>query len=248
MQFSAGSVISRAFGVTTKNFATFLVIGVVVMVPILVLNHLLVPDAPDFGDLRDLDRVEPSTASPVRQLASTLLNMVGQSVLAGALAFGVFQSLSGQRPSVGECLSRGFERLLPIVGVSIVYGLAVGVGMLLLIVPGVMIACMWYVGVPVTTVEKLGVGASLTRSGVLTQGHRMSIFAMFLLVLLLGLAVGMLLVGAFAAMGALVSTILTGVLSVFIAIYSGTLSAVTYHDLRVVKEGATTEDLLEVFR
>lgn len=254
MQFSAGNVISRAFSVTAKNFLTFFIIALVVMGPILVINHVLGVGKVNVeyedmvvegvGTYRVAKTADVSWA---KQIFGMILNTVGQSILAGALAFGVFQSLRGNKPAVGDCLSRGFARLMPIIGVSLVYGICVGFGMLLLVVPGVMIACAWYVCVPVTTVEKVGVGDSLNRSGTLTKGYRWSIFGMFLLVILLGLAVTMLLAGVFAALGAVVGAILSGVVLVFIALYSGTLSAVCYHDLRVVKEGVSTEDLVKVF-
>jgi hypothetical protein len=253
MQFSAGNVISRAFGVTTKNFLTFFIIALLVMGPILVINHMLGVGEVDisYEEIEvggsTLRVAKASQVSPAKQVLGMILSTVGQSVLAGALAFGVFQSLRGNRPSVGDCISRGFARLLPIVGVSIVFGLCVGLGMLLLIVPGAMIACAWYVCVPVTTVEKLGVGASLTRSADLTRGNRWSIFGMFVLIFLLAIAVTMLLGGVFASLGAVVGAVLMGVVLIFIAIYSGTLSAVCYHDLRATKEGVTTDDLVKVF-
>ncbi len=252
MQFSAGEVISRAVGVTFKNFLTFFVIGVVVMGPLLAVNHALGLSEKPTLEVRvndtPLSRLEePPPVDAKKQLIGMVLNMVGQSVLAGALAFGVFQSLRGARPGVGECLARGFARLLPIIGTSIVYGLCVGLASLALLVPGIMVACAWYVCVPVTTVEGLGVGDSLSRSGALTRGYRWSIFGMFLLILLLGLVSTLVLAGVAVASGPVVGAIVLGVWAVFVGILSGTLSAVCYHDLRVVKEGASTEDLVKVF-
>ena len=40
---------------------------------------------------------------------------------------------------------------------------------------------------------------------------------------------------------------ISSALSVYIGVVAGTLSAVCYHDLRQVKEGVSTEDLVKVF-
>jgi hypothetical protein len=253
MQFSAGNVISRAFGVTTKNFLTFFIIALIVMGPILVLEHLIgTGDAEvTYQDIEIGGQTHrlPATVevSRTKQILSQLLHLVGQGILGGALAFGVFQSLRGGSVSVGECISRGFSRLMPIILVSIVVGICTVLGMILLIVPGVMIACAWYVCVPVTTVEKVGVGDSLSRSAFLTRGHRWSIFGMFILIVLLMMLVMLVLGGIFISLGAVPGAIAMGIVMIFISLFGGTLSAVCYHDLRVVKEGVSTEDLVKVF-
>lgn len=256
MTFSAGSVIGRALGVTGKNFLTFFLIALIVMGPVVALQRLIgvgEPVARAAGERKPARRgggeaeAAAKRPDPKKELAGMVLNFVGQSVLGGAFAFGVFQSLRGGRAGVGECLSRAFGRIAPILGVSLVYGVAVGLGSLLLLVPGIMIACAWYLSVPVTTVERLGVGASLGRSGDLTRGYRWSIFGMFLLVTLLGVVVTLVLAGVLAALGPIVALFGMGIVAVFIALFAGTLSAVCYHDLRLVKEGASTEELLRVF-
>ncbi len=254
MKFSAGGVLSRAFTVTFQNFLTFFVLALIVSAPVIVVGYLLKADdavgmdpgfrMDEYGELVVTGGPQPSRAA---QGIVMLLNMVAQGVLAGALAFGVFQALRGQRVSLGACLSRGFARLLPIVVISIVTGVGVMFGMLLLIVPGIMLACAWYVAVPVTAVERLGVGAALTRSQDLTRGYRWSIFGMFMLLIILMLLVMTVLVGLFSAMGALPTAIISGLLGVFLGLYGGVLGAVAYHDLRLTKEGATTDELVKAF-
>ncbi len=253
MQFSAGRVLSRSFTVTIQNFVTFFVLALIVSAPVIVVGHLLKADdsvgmdpgvrLDEYGELV----VTEAKGSPASQGIVMLLNMIAQGVLAGALAFGVFQALRGQRVSLGACLSRGFARLLPIVVISLVTGVGVMLGMLLLIVPGIMLACAWYVAVPVTAVERLGVGAALTRSQDLTRGYRWSIFGMFMLLIVLMLLVMTVLVGLFSAMGSLPAAIISGLVGVFLGLYGGVLGAVAYHDLRITKEGATTDELVKAF-
>jgi len=256
MTFSASSVISRSLGVTTRNFLTLFVLSLIVMGPIAVVSYFLTPDAANLEKaLADVQvgRVGVASdalakqSSPGRQFLVSMLQMVGQAVVAGAVSFVVFQSLRGGKTSIGASVQKGFSRLFPIIGVSIVYALGVGIGLVLLIVPGIIIACMWYVAVPATVLENLGVGAALSRSGALTKGYRGSIFALFLMIFLMMLVVMLVLAGMFAALGAAVGGVLSLVIGVFIALFSGTLSAVCYHDLRMVKDGVSTEDMAKVF-
>jgi hypothetical protein len=96
------------------------------------------------------------------------------------------------------------------------------------------------------------------RSRQLTKGHRWRIFGLLLLILIPALIVGAI-VGVLFALGA--SSLLT--LNVALASSLGKLIglvwkaawggffaaviAVTYHDLRVAKEGLTTEQIASVF-
>ena len=114
-----------------------------------------------------------------------IYSMLAQSLLAAVLAFAIFQALSGKHVSFGEALGTGLKRMFPVLGVSIAYGLIVGVGTLLLIIPGLIFMCMLYVAVPAAVIEAPGIGGALGRSRDLTDGHRGAIFG---LALALGLA------------------------------------------------------------
>src|SRR5207302_7500833 len=87
-----------------------------------------------------------------------------------------FQDMRGRAVNLGESLSVGLRRFLPIIGASILLSLGAAVGMLLLIVPGLILLTMWYVAIPACVVEELGPARSLGRSSELTRGNRWKIF------------------------------------------------------------------------
>ncbi len=68
-------------------------------------------------------------------------------------------------------------------------GVAIGVGLLLLVVPGLMLLCSWAVIVPVYVEERAGGTASFARSRFLTYGHRWRIFGLTLIFVLASVAV-----------------------------------------------------------
>ena len=60
-------------------------------------------------------------------------------VLQVALTRATIGDLTGDRPTFAACLGTGFSLLLPMIGLTILGGLGVGLAMLLLIVPGLML-------------------------------------------------------------------------------------------------------------
>jgi hypothetical protein len=104
----------------------------------------------------------------------------------------------------------------------------------------------FWLSVPVAVVERKGVFGSIRRGIQLVQGRGFAIFAILLLLFVLLYAAKYLVLrsGPRTAIGLDVGWLLVGILH-------GTLMAVTcavtYHDLRVAKEGVTTDDLVRVF-
>jgi hypothetical protein len=107
---------------------------------------------------------------------------------------------------------------------------------------------MWYVGTPVCVVEQKGPLASLGRSSELTKGHRWKIFGMVLLLIVVAAIGGGIIVALLGLTGSFVliklgSLVWNGVWGAFYAIFG----VVTYHDLRVAKEGVDTDQIASVF-
>ena len=84
-----------------------------------------------------------------------------------------------------------FWRLL---GVSLLYGIGVGIGFILLIVPGLILTVIWAVVAPVMVLERPGVFAAFGRSRELVRGNGWSVFAVIIVVTIgvgaVGLAAG----------------------------------------------------------
>ena len=70
-------------------------------------------------------------------------------------ARGPAESGSSFGTSAGECLKRGWKVLPRVFLVTLLYGIIVGLGYVLLIVPGVIFSLMFAVSVPAAVVEGL---------------------------------------------------------------------------------------------
>ncbi len=77
--------------------------------------------------------------------------------------------------SVGELLSSVTPVVAPLIGVSFLAAIGIGIGFVLIIVPGLFLLTIWAVIAPVVVVERAGVGA-FGRSRELVKGNGWTVF------------------------------------------------------------------------
>lgn len=180
-----------------------------------------------------------------------LLSFVGSilSIISlAALTFGGSQLMSGEQAQPGSWVQFGLSRFWPIIGVSILVALGVGVGFVLLIVPGIILALMWSAAIPSCVVEKLGPIKSLGRSAYLTKGHRWTLFGLFLLIGIVSLiAYGVVFGLLFATRSPIAIAIGLLAVTVLGTIIGCLLQVSVFHSLRVAKEGVRTGQVAAVF-
>ncbi len=95
--------------------------------------------------------------------------------------------------SVRDSFLRVKEHLLGVIGVSMLVGLGVFAGFIALVVPGVILAMMWSLSVPVKVLENKSATDAMSRSADLTKGDRGRIFVIWLLFIVLSIGVSLLL-------------------------------------------------------
>jgi len=184
-----------------------------------------------------------------------LVAVVTSAILQAAIISGAASDLNGRPVSVGESLRIGLRAFLPLIGLSILLGLALAFGFMLLIVPGVLMWLAWCVAVPAYVVEQPGVFASFERSADLTRGNRLRIFALgcvfvvaaIVISIVLGIVggiLGMVTAGLFVFVNA---AIISPIISAALAALASTLSAVLYMELRRVREGVGPQGLAAIF-
>jgi hypothetical protein len=233
-EFRIGDVFSKTATLLSRNFLTFFVVAIVASLPRLLWAGVDEQTAANFPWGRFFGGLG----------FFLILNTLAQAVI----LYGAFQAMRGRPVNLGECLKVGLSRFFPIVGLVICAYLAIWIGLILLIVPGIILGIMWYVATPVCVVEQKGPLASLGRSSELTKGHRWKIFGMVLLLIVVAAIVGAIIVALLKLTGSWVlitlgTLVWNGAWGAFYAIFG----VVTYHDLRVAKEGVDTEQIASVF-
>lgn len=234
--FSVGSVIGRTFTVWTRNIVPFTLLAVIVQSPLLIYTALLLQGG--------LTAEELKTWNIVTNWGPQILN----PIVAGLIAYGVFQQLNGKSVGVAECLQKGLGQILPVLATGIVVAVIVAIGTLLFVIPGIIFSCMLWVAVPVAVVERTGVFTAMRRSNTLTRGEKGSVFVILLVLGLISLGVAMVVGVAFAGAqdsASFVWAII--VMGVILSVLQSVAAAVGYHDLRLSKEGVAVEELVAVF-
>jgi hypothetical protein len=238
--FRIGRVLERSFSVLSRNFLPFFVVTTVAYLPtLLVLNASAAGSA---GAGQHLAR------SAALVFVGLLLMAVAGALSQAVVLYGAFQDLRGRPVSLAESVRVGLRRAGPIVALAIVMSLLGMLGLVLLIVPGMLLFTMWFVASSACVVERTGLRQSLRRSSQLTKGHRGKILGLMLLLFIVSAMVTLVIDTILSAVGGatlslLGSLVWNGILGAFYAISA----VVSYHDLRVAKEGIDIEHIAAVF-
>jgi hypothetical protein len=251
-RFEIGRVIRRTVSVIASNIVTLAVLS---LIPGLSLAAIGDPFDDGSGGL-----TLPSFNTLLITAVLGLFYLASGVVLQGAVVHAAFTTLNGRRVSIGDCLATGLRYVVPLFLIGILATLGVVAGLLLLVIPGIMLAVMWIVVTPACVVEHTGVPGAFRRSRELTRGYRWSIFGLLvvlvILVFIATLVLGVLTVivigfsqggiaeianfPAVEMLNSAMSTMLTSVLT-------STLAASIYYELRQIKEGVGPEALAAVF-
>ncbi len=98
-------------------------------------------------------------------------------------------------------ITYGLQHILTTLGILFLTALAVGFGMVLCVVPGVIAACALAVSLPVSIAESKGAMDAMQRSFELTDGNRMNIFLVYLAMVAVAIGVMFPLMCCVGAMG-----------------------------------------------
>jgi len=176
-------------------------------------------------------------------ILAALVSIIGANLLQGALVKAVEDIRDGRADmSLKETLDGARPRLGAIILTSILAGLGIALGLVLLIAPGLYLMTIWAVVIPVVVIESKSTTESFGRSKQLVSGYGWSVFGLILLMMLLMIGVGIVL-------GAILAFLPTWLESFLSNVVSGGLTApfwalavtILYFRLREAKEGSTPQ-------
>jgi hypothetical protein len=113
------------------------------------------------------------------------------SVVAGTLYQGIVVGLvrdvqDGRRDSsVRDLIDATWPVALPLIGAGILAGIAIGIGFLLIVIPGLILLTIWAVIAPVIVVERSGVMDAFGRSRELVRNNGWQVFGVIFVVFLI---------------------------------------------------------------
>ncbi|WP_242395882.1 hypothetical protein [Anaeromyxobacter oryzisoli] len=250
-EFTAGAAIGKTLQVWWKNLGRFSALSLAWTAPFAVWAAAVQRRAIDVGRDPALGR-----DAVLWTFGVVCVVWVVMTVATGAMTHGAFGHLRGERVSFGALLATGLRRGPAVFGVTFVSWLAIVFGMILLVAPGVMLACAWAAAVPAVVVERLGPFAALRRSAALTRGDRWKVLGTFaaLFGVVWGLSAVIQLATTSVALLALsperapsAILVVTQLGQAFFSAIPLIGSAVVHHELRAAKEGLDGSRLATVF-
>ena len=258
-----GSILSRAFSILGKRFGLLFGLAFAVQLVFAVIN-VLVPSlgAPQL--------VDPATgafnaAALVPVLFYILLAMLVYAAIQGVVTVAAYDTATGRPSRVGDYFGAVFRNIVPLAIVSLLSAVAIYIGILLLIVPGLWLAAVLSVVVPAIVVDQAGFGA-FGRSARLTKEYRWPIVGLLIVTFLIFIGIGLVLGGILAAIlglgglaalgtpgavalspGVIVFQIATAAVNAISYSFLAVAVAVLFARLKEIKEGLGFEDLSNVF-
>ena len=169
-----------------------------------------------------------------------VIDLVLGTLVAGVLCLGALDVRLGKRHGFDAYLRQAARHFLPLLVFGLVLSIAIGIGIVFLILPGLYVAGRYMPYVVTTVFEDRG-WQGTNRAEELTQGYRWPLAWTLVLfgVLMIGffLAIGVPLMVAGAGLGLVPTILVSAALTAFAYVVFAAFSAVVYLRLRELREG-----------
>jgi hypothetical protein len=244
---SATELVDGAVSLLRRNFPVFVTLGAVYYVPILIAQWMMIGAARPF--------VAPATQITEFYGRYGLLwpfFVLWTAAWYTAIFTVASDAYLGNPVDIGSAINRGLPRLLPTLGASIIKTIGVAIGFVFIILPGVLLALVWFATPVAAVLEPIGFLESFGRSNRLARDLKWHIFKTYLIVVCIVLAayILLLMIGVIFSLLARVAGPQAGVFAVQIITSLGMMviyplwpitTTLLYYDARIRKEGFDIE-------
>jgi hypothetical protein len=246
-----GDILNAAFTLYKQKWRDFFLIVAIVSVPLSIVQYFLADQLASPVTVH-VDQVTGQvTTSGGSSLgtaigASILLALVGvliYEIMAGALTRAAAGSVVGVEIDADASYRYGLARLGSILLIGILTGLAVGIGFIFLIIPGLFLLVKFAVSIPALVVENKRGTKAMSRSFELTSGHFWHVAGTVLLAAILTGIVSGILTAPFSSGGWFLRAIAASIAQIVTAPFTALVAVLVYLDLRARKESLTSEGL-----
>ncbi len=253
-QRGLGDILTAAFELYRANAAKLIQIVAIVVVPLTFVSALLTKVA----FKQSCTEAGLQTAQTVQDVVDrctggyfrgALLAAIGffiavaiQQLWAGAVTRGGAAATLGREVDVRASYQYAFSRLGGLIGLALLVGLVVGVGFILLIIPGIIFLVFLSVSVSAFIIERVGVTEAMSRSWKLVSGQWWHTFIVIVVAAIIaGVVNGIITaIGGSTFIGAWIfSSIAQIITGPFVAL----VNVLLYIDLRARHEGLTAARL-----
>jgi hypothetical protein len=246
-----GEILTAAFNIYKANASQLILIVAVVVVPLSLISAVFsgVVFAPDkvqvtntggqvVFDYAGRGLGVALLAGAIGALIAVLISAVLQAAILRAAA----QATIGDPVDVEASYRYGLKRLWSVILVSILVGLVVAVGFILLVIPGIIFLVFLSVSIPVLIVEGRRGTEAMGRSWNLVKGNFWHAFGVIVVAaLIVGIISGI--IGAIGGDNWAVRWIFTAIAQILTVPFASLVSVLLYLDLRARSESLSADTL-----
>jgi len=253
-QRGLGDILTAAFELYRANAAKLITIVAIVVIPLTFVLALLTQVA--FKQNCDTSNVQ--TLQDVQDVVNRCTGGVGRSLLLGALGWfiaiaiqqlvlgavtrGGAEATLGRQVDVNSSYRYAFSRLGGLIGLALLIGLVVGIGFILLIIPGIIFLVFLSVSVSAFIIERLGVTDAMSRSWKLVSGQWWHTLGVIVVAAIIAGVVN----GILTAIGGsnfFLYWVFSSIGQIITAPFVALVNVLLYLDLRARHEGLTSDRL-----
>lgn len=181
-----GEVVSETFSIYGRNAGALIGSAIVVFVIVGIISGLL-----------------SEAGGVILALLALIVRMAGTALYTGFVVKLVEDVRDGRRDvSIGDLFSAAAPAIGALIVMAILWGIGVGIGFFLLIIPGLFLLTIWAVTAPAIVIERIGPLESFGRSRELVRGEGWSVFATLVVVWVITAVIAGILGGIGTAIGA----------------------------------------------
>jgi hypothetical protein len=232
-----GEILSAAWNIYMKNAGQLITIVAIVVVPLELISFLVVRVA--LAARTENGVIQPRSFGVVLLgvLVAAAIGIIITAILQAALLRGTAEATIGDPVDVRTSYQWGLSRFGSVLLVSILVGLSVAIGFILLIIPGIILLVMFSVSVPAVVVEGARGTDAMRRSWELVKGHFWHVLGVVLVTAIITGVIGSLIgaIGGKTVIGALFDIIAR----VLTAPFTALVTVLLYLDLRARVEMLT---------
>jgi len=253
-QRGLGDILTAAFELYRANAAKLITIVAIVVIPLTFVLALLTQVA--FKQNCDTSNVQ--TLQDVQDVVNRCTGGVGRSLFLGALGWfiaiaiqqlvlgavtrGGAEATLGRQVDVNSSYRYAFSRLGGLIGLALLIGLVVGIGFILLIIPGIIFLVFLSVSVSAFIIERLGVTDAMSRSWKLVSGQWWHTLGVIVVAAIIAGVVN----GILTAIGGsnfFLYWVFSSIGQIITAPFVALVNVLLYLDLRARHEGLTSDRL-----
>ncbi len=234
-ELGLGEVISKTFEVYRREFAKyfvlFAIVGVIVQVVITLAQQTFVlPNLPVNATPQQFSAYFSALFGALLLLFVVIfvVNIVFSTIAEGSAVKLASEQITKGQASLGAAVKFAVSRLLSIWALSILVGIIVFLGFIALFVPGIILAVMYSLALPVLLIENKGVTESMGRSRQLVSHRWAKTFGTFLVLGIIVLIASLIFSAITAPLG-IIGPVVNGILSALYQPLFPILMAVYYY-------------------